>query len=167
MAHRLTRPVLPLMRLVAYCVAAAACIEPWLIPWRAGLVQWRSLPALLGVDLWAVLVVAPVYAGLLLVVMRPGVWRDRLITVSLLCPDCVAFGIAFLRLVGSVSVFALVWEPTSTPFSKVLSMVVTPMVVVLMLGAAIQCLLVCLRRTRSQEVRNRMEAMVHQYPTDR
>jgi hypothetical protein len=87
-------------KLVVFFAVGLACVAPMLNLWRAGVVNGGTAQGLIGIALFEAVVVPLVWVALSFVLVRRGVWRDRLITALLLASVSVALGFATWALIG-------------------------------------------------------------------
>jgi hypothetical protein len=99
-----------MMKLVVYCAVASACVAPM---WRIGAVAGGAARGLVGVVLLEGVVVPLVWAGLSVVLVRRGAWRDGLIAALLLWSVSMALAIAGWRFYR-YTIPAYVWWPPGT-----------------------------------------------------
>ena len=87
--------LLQVMKLVAFCAVASACVAPMWQLWRLGVVAGGILQGLVAVGLLEGVLVPLVGVALSMVLVRRGAWRDGLIFALLLWSASMALGIAW------------------------------------------------------------------------
>jgi hypothetical protein len=87
--------LLQMMKLVAYCAVTSACVAPMWRLWRIGAIAGGTVQDLVGVVLLEGVVLPLVWAGLSVVLVHRGAWRDRLIAALLLWSISLALAIAW------------------------------------------------------------------------
>ncbi len=90
--------ILQLMKCVAYCAVASACLAPMFDLWLAGVVDGGSVRGLVSIGLFEAIVIPLAWVGLTFCLIRNSAWRDALITTLLLCSICVALAFALWTL---------------------------------------------------------------------
>src|SRR5690348_15605858 len=120
------------MKLIVFCAAASACVAPMVHLWEAGAI--KTTERLAFAVIFEAVAVPLVWALLSFILIRRGIWKDRLIAAFLLGSVSVALGFATYSFIFFTGIYR---SPLGAPRSwRGLLGLVFHFAIVLALGAA-------------------------------